>query len=122
LNRKIIKEENARISWDDPLPEIFTFKSPLRQVLHNLINNGLKYHRKDLPPAIHISITEASDFWQFVVSDNGIGIDSVYFDKIFTLFQRLHRKEDYSGTGVGLAICKKIIESFGGEIWVKSQD
>src|SRR5690554_2167713 len=122
LNRKSIKEKQAEIIWDEALPEIFTFKSPLRQVLHNLINNGLKYQAEGVKPIIQINVEEDPKHWKFVVADNGIGIDSVYFDKIFTLFQRLHRKEEYSGTGVGLAICKKIIENLGGEIWVESEE
>ena len=122
LNRKSIKEKQAEIIWDEALPEIYTFKSPLRQVLHNLINNGLKYQAEGVKPIIRIIVEEDPKHWKFVVADNGIGIDSVYFDKIFTLFQRLHRKEEYSGTGVGLAICKKIIENLGGEIWVESEE
>lgn len=122
LNRKSIKEKQAEIIWDEALPEIYTFKSPLRQVLHNLINNGLKYQAEGVKPIIRIKLEENPKQWKFVVADNGIGIDSVYFDKIFTLFQRLHRKEEYSGTGVGLAICKKIIENLGGEIWVESEE
>lgn len=122
LNRKSIKEKQAEIIWDEALPEIYTFKSPLRQVLHNLINNGLKYQAQGVKPIIRIKLEEDPRQWKFVVADNGIGIDSVYFDKIFTLFQRLHRKEEYSGTGVGLAICKKIIENLGGEIWVESEE
>jgi PAS domain S-box-containing protein len=121
LNRKLIQEKKARIVWDKGLPELYTFKSPLRLVFQNLINNGLKYQAKEAVPVITITSKELESGWHFIVADNGIGIDSEYFDKIFTIFQRLHNKEEYSGTGVGLAICKKIIENLEGEIWVTSE-
>lgn len=121
LNRKLIKEKRAKIIWDEDLPEIFTFKSPLRLLFQNLINNGLKYQAEGAVPVIQITFKETDLDWDFRVSDNGIGIESQYFDKIFTIFQRLHNKEDYSGTGVGLAICKKIIENLEGEISVESE-
>jgi len=121
LNRKLIQEKKAKIIWDEGLPELYTFKSPLRLVFQNLINNGLKYQAKGALPVITITAREQESGWHFTVADNGIGIDSEYFDKIFTIFQRLHNKEEYSGTGVGLAICKKIIENLEGEIWVSSK-
>jgi len=121
LNRKLIQEKRAKISWVEDLPEIYTFRSPLRLLFQNLVNNGLKYQEEGSTPAIHISYNETDTGWHFTVADNGIGIDSEYFDKIFTIFQRLHNKDVYSGTGVGLAICKKIIESLEGEIWVTSE-
>lgn len=121
LNRKIIQEKKAKVLWDEGLPELFTFKSPLRQVFQNLINNGLKYQAKGAVPIINVSAKDLGSAWHFSVADNGIGIDSEYFDKIFTIFQRLHNREEYSGTGVGLAICKKIIENLDGEIWVTSE-
>ncbi len=121
LNRKLIQEKKAKVVWDKGLPELYTFKSPLRLVFQNLINNGLKYQPKGAVPVITITAKELESAWHFTVADNGIGIDSEYFDKIFTIFQRLHNKEEYSGTGVGLAICKKIIENLEGEIWVTSE-
>jgi len=121
LNRKLIQEKKAKVVWEDGLPELYTFKSPLRLVFQNLINNGLKYQAKGTIPVINIAAKETETAWHFTVADNGIGIDSEYFDKIFTIFQRLHNKEEYSGTGVGLAICKKIIENLDGEIWVTSE-
>ena len=121
LNRKLIQEKKAKVVWDSGLPELYTFKSPLRLVFHNLINNGLKYQPKGRVPVIDITAKEKEASWHFTVADNGIGIDPEYFDKIFTIFQRLHNKEEYSGTGVGLAICKKIIENLDGEIWVTSE-
>ena len=121
LNRKLIQERKAKVHWDRGLPDLYTFKSPLRLVFQNLINNGLKYQPKGGVPLIYITAEEKEESWHFTVADNGIGIDPEYFDKIFTIFQRLHNKEEYSGTGVGLAICKKIIENLDGEIWVTSE-
>ncbi|MEX2592308.1 MAG: PAS domain S-box protein [Anditalea sp.] len=121
LNRKIMQEKKAKVTWEE-FPELYTFKSPLRLLFQNLISNALKYQYKEAVPVINISYEETITDWQFVVSDNGIGIDSEYFEKIFTIFQRLHNKDEYSGTGVGLAICKKLVENFGGEIWVESEE
>ena len=116
---KQIEEKGANIT-SATLPVISTFKTPVRQVFQNLINNSLKYQQKEVKPCVTISFTETNDHWQFSVADNGIGISDKYFEKIFVLFQRLHNKDEYSGTGIGLAITKKIIENMGGEIWVNS--
>ena len=121
LNRKLIQEKRAQISWQEELPSVYTFRSPLRLLFQNLINNALKYQAEGARPEIDISFEESDSNWRFTVADNGIGIDPEYFDKIFTIFQRLHNKDVYSGTGVGLAICKKIIENLDGEIWVTSE-
>jgi PAS domain S-box-containing protein len=102
-----IEELNAVIKVEQ-LPSLTTYKSPLRQVFQNLVNNGLKYHREGVIPQISISVSSAGELWQFAVSDNGIGIGEEYFDKIFIIFQRLHNKEKYSGTGIGLSITKKL--------------
>jgi light-regulated signal transduction histidine kinase (bacteriophytochrome) len=93
--------------------------SGLVQLLQNLIGNAIKY-RSELPPEIRISAKEENNYWQFAVKDNGIGIESDYFEKIFVIFQRLHNMSEYSGTGIGLAICKKIVEQHSGKIWVYS--
>ncbi|MBU3713684.1 MAG: PAS domain S-box protein [Ferruginibacter sp.] len=119
LHSKQMDELNAIITFDN-LPVLKTYKSPIRQVFQNLINNGLKYHRKGIQPLIHVEAKEGNDFWQFSVSDNGLGIDEQYYEKIFVIFQRLHNRDEYSGTGIGLAITKKIIENLGGKIWVTS--
>jgi len=121
LYRKPIEELQAIINIDN-LPVMPTYKTPVRQVFQNLISNSLKYHNKNGPPVITISCRETKTQYQFGVKDNGIGISSDYFDKIFIIFQRLHNKDEYSGTGMGLAIAKKIIENLGGKIWVESRE
>ncbi|MBL7935056.1 MAG: PAS domain S-box protein [Bacteroidia bacterium] len=104
------------------LPVLQFPKSPLYQIFQNLIENALKYHQEGNKPIVVISYTETTTEWHFKIKDNGIGINQEYFDKIFIIFQRLHNKEEYSGTGMGLAITKKIIENFGGKIWVESEE
>ncbi|MEX2600791.1 MAG: PAS domain S-box protein [Balneolaceae bacterium] len=119
LNRKLIEESDANIKLDQ-LPVITAAKSPIRQLFQNLIQNAIKYQDNGTRPVIQITCQERVDEWQFSVRDNGIGIKQEYSEKIFTIFQRLHGKEEYSGTGMGLAICKKIVEDHGGNIGVKS--
>jgi len=120
LYRKQIEETNATIKVEK-LPIFSIYKTPMRQVFQNLISNSLKYHNPTTDTKITIACEENADGWQFSVKDNGIGIEAEYFDKIFIIFQRLHNKDDYSGTGMGLAIAKKIIENWGGRIWVESE-
>ncbi len=104
----------------DPLPKVWGDKVQLMQLFQNLVSNALKYHSERLP-SISVRAKEEPAHWLFSVQDNGIGIDPQFFDKIFIIFQRLHNKSDYSGTGIGLAICKKIVERHGGRIWVESR-
>jgi light-regulated signal transduction histidine kinase (bacteriophytochrome) len=112
-------EETKGVVTHNILPSVFADHSQLEQLFQNLIANSLKFHGKDLPK-IHISAEEDVNHWIFSVADNGIGIDSQYSERIFLIFQRLHTCVEYPGTGIGLAICKKIIEHHGGRIWVKS--
>jgi len=119
LYRKQIEEVNASFVFEN-LPSLQTYKTPIRQVFQNLISNSLKYHSISRTPVIDIACKETKTLFQFSVKDNGIGIDAEYFEKIFIIFQRLHNKDEYSGTGMGLAIAKKIIENLGGKIWVES--
>ncbi|MBC7439882.1 MAG: PAS domain-containing protein, partial [Flavobacterium sp.] len=119
LFKKQIEEKNAIIN-QEKLPVINSYLPPIKQIFQNLISNSLKYSKSELSPIITISSQEDSHAWKFEIKDNGIGIDSAYFDKIFIIFQRLHNKDEYSGTGIGLAITKKIIENLGGQIWVTS--
>jgi len=121
LYRKQIEEKKARVEFDR-LPTIQTYKVPIRQVFQNLISNSLKYQKSGKSALINISCDETEEYWKFSVSDNGIGIDPEYFGKIFIIFQRLHNKDEYSGTGMGLAVTKKIIENLGGKIWVESEE
>ncbi len=102
------------------LPVIYAGKPAMAQLMQNLIGNALKYRSKE-KPVITISGKKGENEWTFTVKDNGIGIDSKYMEKIFVIFQRLHNKDEYGGTGIGLAICKKIIERYQGKIWVESE-
>ncbi|HSI70343.1 MAG TPA: PAS domain S-box protein, partial [Gillisia sp.] len=119
LHENAINESGAKVIFKE-LPVIRAAVTPLQRVLSNLISNAIKYSRNNVPPEIKINIEERSSHWEFTVSDNGIGIDERYFDKIFVLFQRLHSRDEFSGTGIGLAICKKIVENHGGRIWLES--
>jgi two-component system, chemotaxis family, CheB/CheR fusion protein len=120
LQGSLIDESAAQIQIED-LPTINTFRSPLVQVFQNLIGNALKYRSKNLPPRIGIKSVDSETEWILSIEDNGIGIEEEYFERIFIIFQRLHSKNEYSGTGMGLAIVKKIIENLGGRIWVTSK-
>jgi PAS domain S-box-containing protein len=113
-----IDESNATINVQS-LPEVSGNESQLSQLFQNLISNAIKY-RGVQQPVINIGYTEKAEELQFYVKDNGIGIDAKFFDKIFIIFQRLHNTTEYSGTGIGLALCKKIVELHGGKIWVES--
>jgi light-regulated signal transduction histidine kinase (bacteriophytochrome) len=112
-------ESHAEVTHD-PLPTVMAEGAQLAQVFQNLIGNSLKF-RGERPPHIHISAVDSAGEWTFSVSDNGIGIDPQYRERIFTMFQRLHTRAQYPGTGIGLAICKKIVEHHGGRIWVESE-
>ena len=114
-----IQEYGANIT-NENLPMVQADPTQLIQLFQNLIGNALKF-RAERPPKVHIGVTDAGDYWQFSVQDNGIGIEPEYFDRIFQVFQRLHTRQEYRGTGIGLAICKKIIERHGGSIRVESE-
>ncbi|MGK7945242.1 MAG: ATP-binding protein [Microcystaceae cyanobacterium] len=113
-------KENHAIITHDPLPTLMADSTQLMQLFQNLIGNAVKF-RSDRTPEVHISSQRLEDSWLFSVKDNGIGIDSRFFDRIFVIFQRLHTRDEYQGTGMGLAICKKIIECHRGQIWVESE-
>lgn len=115
-----INESDTIIS-SEGLPVVRGEETQLRQLFQNLISNALKYRDMERQNEIHVGAEKHNGYWQFVVKDNGIGIDEKYSDRIFIIFQRLHGKSEYSGTGIGLALCKKIVERHGGEIWLKSQ-
>jgi len=119
-NLSIITKERNAIITHDPLPTVTTDKILLSQVIQNLINNAIKFN-KTPEPKIHLGIADKGRQWLFSVKDNGIGIDAKHMDRIFIMFKRLHSREEYPGTGIGLALCKKIVENFGGTIRVESE-
>lgn len=118
-NLRTAIEETSGTVTNDPLPTVMADGSQLGQVFQNLIGNALKY-RSEEPPRVHVAARQIDGHWQFSVRDNGIGIDPQYTERIFTIFQRLHTRGEYSGTGIGLAVSKKIVERHGGQIWVES--
>jgi PAS domain S-box-containing protein len=120
MNLKNAIDESSAAVTNDPLPKLRGDDMQLAQLFQNLIGNALKF-RSPSVPRVHVSCTEIGEAWEFGVSDNGIGIDPQYFERIFMVFQRLHNKTEYPGTGIGLAICKKVVERHGGRMWVTSQ-
>ncbi|WP_173984962.1 PAS domain S-box protein [Magnetospirillum sp. SS-4] len=104
-----------------PMPRLTGDRAQIMRLLQNLIGNALKYRHPGRPPEIAVAAARDEGGWTISVSDNGIGIESQYFDRIFLVFQRLHTREKYPGTGIGLAICKKIVERHGGRLWVESR-
>jgi PAS domain S-box-containing protein len=120
-NLRITIGQSGAVVTHDPLPAIRTDETQLTQVFQNLVGNAIKYRSAELP-RIHVSSTKNGDNeWIFSVRDNGLGIAPQYFERIFVLFQRLHGRNEFEGTGIGLAICKKVLERLGGRIWVESQ-
>lgn len=119
-NLRLAIEESKAVITVGPLPTVTADGTQLTQLLQNLISNAIKFHGPSAP-TVHVSAERRAGEWLFSVRDNGIGIDSQYADRIFVIFQRLHTRQDYPGTGIGLAMCKKIMERHGGRIWVTSQ-
>ncbi len=125
---RVIRESGAEVTYD-PLPTVMADKAQLTQVFQNLIANGIKFRREDEPPRVHISVSPSPQGgegwgegeWLFAVEDNGIGIDPEQAERIFQIFQRLHTEDEYPGLGIGLALCKRIVERHGGRIWVDSE-
>ncbi len=113
-----VKDTKATVQFQD-LPVVSYDKIMLTQLFQNLIGNAMKY-KSDRDPMIEISATDKGEVWEFAVKDNGMGMEEKYFDRIFTMFQRLHRKEDIPGTGIGLSLCQKIVERYGGRIYLTS--
>lgn len=114
-----IADCGAKVTYDN-LPTVLADEMQMGQLFQNLIGNAIKY-RNGATPEVHVGCVSKGDDWQFAVRDNGIGIDPEYAERIFVIFQRLHTRDEYSGSGIGLAVCKKIVEHHGGKIWVESQ-
>jgi len=117
--QEAIKESGAVITYNK-MPILKVDKTQFIQLFQNLLSNAVKFRREE-PPRIHIEVKKINNEWLFSIKDNGIGIDSKFFDKLFNIFYRLHTKDEYPGTGIGLPICKKIVQRYGGKIWVKSE-
>lgn len=113
-----IRESGAEVTHGE-LPSLPIDEPQIAQLFQNLIANAIKF-RADRPPRIHVDARRDGRGWQLSVSDNGIGIEGEFFDRLFVLFQRLHTRTEYPGNGIGLAICKKVVELHGGRIWVES--
>jgi PAS domain S-box-containing protein len=116
--RAAIEESGAQVTWD-PMPQVLAPESQLVQIFQNLIGNAIKYRGKEAPH-VHIEARSLGQAWQFSVSDNGIGIEEKSLEKIFLIFHRLHGRGEFEGNGVGLAICKQILQQRGGKIWAES--
>ncbi|MGB6802984.1 MAG: ATP-binding protein, partial [Candidatus Sulfotelmatobacter sp.] len=114
-------EESGAVVRHGELPVVWADRTQVAQVFQNLIGNAIKFRGKE-PPMVSVQAEQAGQQWQFSVSDNGIGIAPEYAENVFIVFQRLHGRAEYPGNGIGLAICKKIVEHNGGKIWVESQD
>ena len=115
-----IADSQARVTWD-PLPRLPVHRLHLQQLFQNLVGNAIKYGRPNEPPQVHVKAERQNAHWLFSIQDNGIGIHPEYKERIFGLFKRLHTETEYSGTGIGLAICQRIVERYHGRIWIESQ-
>lgn len=119
-NLMIAITESGAIVTQDPLPTVLADESQLVHLFQNLVANAIKFHGKD-QPRVHVGAVRQKEEWLFSVCDNGIGIAPEHFEKIFLIFKRIFSQSEYPGTGIGLAVCKKIVEQHGGGIWVESQ-
>jgi PAS domain S-box-containing protein len=115
-----IAETGAAVDFE-PLPSVRIHKIQLQQLFQNLIGNAIKYHRQGIPPVVHTTARREHGNWIFSITDNGIGIEAQFKERIFGLFKRLHTGDEYSGTGIGLALCQRIVERHHGRIWVESE-
>jgi signal transduction histidine kinase/CHASE3 domain sensor protein len=116
-----LEEKNVNLIVKAGFPKVACDRIRISEVFSNLVSNAVKYTRKDIMPVVEIGWADKKDFYEFYVKDNGIGIEKQYYDRIFQIFQRLHAKGEYEGTGAGLTIVKKIVENHGGKIWVESE-
>jgi len=116
-----LEERKVELNIKQGFPKVTCDRIRISEVFSNLVSNAIKYTKKDVRPVIEIGWSDEKDFYEFYVKDNGIGIEKQYYDRIFQIFQRLHAKGEYEGTGAGLTIVKKIVENHGGKIWVESE-
>ncbi len=118
INRLTKNKIRPIIEWD-VMPEIIANKTSIQQLFNNLIGNAVKYQLADNQPKVKIEVKDLDEYWQFSVTDNGIGIDPQFYEKVFNVFKRLHTNEEYSGTGIGLAICVRVVNKHQGKIWIE---
>ncbi|HEV8083878.1 MAG TPA: ATP-binding protein [Chitinophagaceae bacterium] len=118
----LIKESEAEIITEGKLPKLVVNKTDIIRLFQNLLSNAIKFRKRDTHPVITLKVVENKDEWLISLKDNGIGIPADKFEKIFEIFSRVHSKEEYEGTGIGLASCKKIVEGNGGTIWLESEE
>lgn len=119
-NLQVAIHESSALVTNGELPTVTGDRLLLAQLLQNLLANAIKFRQKEVPPRVHVSAEKSGDEWVVSVQDNGIGIDPQYFGRLFVIFQRLHSRQEYPGTGIGLAICQRIVARHGGKIWVES--
>jgi signal transduction histidine kinase len=117
---KLIEENRAEILINPSLPVLVAYKADMSRLFQNLLSNAIKFRKKDINPVIKVAAFEKPNEWVFSIEDNGIGIESENFEKIFDVFTRLHSQQAYEGSGIGLAVCKKVVEYYNGKIWVES--
>ncbi len=120
-NLTMVINESGTIVSKDKLPIVNGDEGQLAQLLQNLIGNAVKYRHPDRRNQVHISVQECNEAWQFCIEDNGIGVQEEFYERIFIIFKRLHTSTQYPGTGIGLALCKRIVEAHHGSLWVKSE-
>lgn len=116
----LIEENEAEIIIESALPEVMAYKHDFTRIFQNLIANAIKFRRTEIKPVVRINTSENTTEWIFSIADNGIGIDPENFDKVFNIFTRINPIDDFEGSGIGLAICKKVVEKYGGKIWIES--
>lgn len=119
---RLIEESQAEIIVKKELPVLAVNRADIASLLQNLLSNAIKFRKKEINPVIRINTIEKEEEWIFSIEDNGIGIKKEKFEKIFQIFVRLHSHETYEGTGIGLAVCKKVVEHYGGRIWIESEE